>query len=435
MKPTTGFLRRRDLQHYDEPMTRSSFALMVTISAGMAGLCACTGGPLPNTTDALGEAETGDSTSEMGDSTSETGSDETGSDETGSDETGSDETGSDETGSDETGSDETGSDETGSDETCMTPLVVSNLTINADTPVEDLACLRKVHQRLRITNVDWTDLSHLPALEEVGELEVWGLPELANLSGTSLVEIDRLSLSNLPALSSTAGLEQLVTLGHLYVNALPSSLTIDLPVGLPTKGIEAYASNLDLLAQLQPQPSEASFGVSIGSLTVDIAGLMSCCAIPELVLTTYSELLTDFTDLQGITTMSGLYVFNAGQLTGFAGLEQLESIGTLEVIGTKCDAMEGWEASKIKITSLAGLDNLSSIDTLRLRYLFELEALAGLPADLTITTLELRNLSALGYAEAEAFAGAAEAEDPLICGLAGDPFCYFYRWEVAPCPQ
>jgi hypothetical protein len=402
-------------------MDRRALAPAFALPTLVAWICACTGGPLPNTTDALAEDETGGSTSE-GEVPSES--------ETSSTEVGSDDT---TTTDDPTDDPTTGNPTTGDD--CMTPAVVGNLTINADTPPEGLACLREVYTRLVFKVVDWVDLAYLPALERVGQLEIRSNPALTNLSGTSLVELDRLSLSELPALTSTTGLEQLVTLEDVYLSGLPSLVTVDLPIGLPTASIDVSTSDLDALAQLQPQPSGATFDVTIGSLTADIAGLMSCCAMPELNLTTYSEVLIDFTDLQGITTMSELHVFNAGQLIGFAGLEQLESIGTLEIAGDKCDILPGWLDQAFHITSLAGLDGLSAIDTLKVRYLFELQTLAGLPADTTITALELRNMPALSYAEAEAFAIAVQAENTYICGLAGDALCYIDLIEAAPCPQ
>lgn len=387
---------------------------------------ACTDRPLSSSDDELGD---GDSTDTASEGTSESGSTTT--DGTATDDTTTDDTTTDNTTTDGSTTDGSTTDDTTTGQPCGMPEVVYDLTIDANTPPEDLACLRQVNNRLRIEGVDWADLSYLPALEKVGRLEIlYDNDSLTSLTGTSLVEIGTLYLSG-AALVSTAGLEQLVKLERLYVSGLPEGVTIDLPIGLPTVGIEAYGTNLDPLANLQPQPSGPVFNVTVG-YAEDIGGLLSCCAIPELNLDLWDTALTDFTDLQGITTMHGLHVYGAAQLVSLAGLEQLESIGTLEIAGSKCDALPGW--TPIPLTGLAGLASVATIGSLELRFLFDFQSLAGLPADATVTSLELRNLPLLSDADAQDFATAVQAQSPWICGLGGDDFCLTLR-EGAPCPQ
>ncbi len=393
---------------------------------------ACTGRPVPGP----GDDELGDvDESESSQDSSDTGEVDTSSDDTSSADTSSDVTSSDDSSSEATDSEAESSEDTTTGEPIRCKEVIgTDLVIDADTPLESLACLRKVSGRLRIDSVDWTDLSALPMLEEVEELWLYQVPSLVDLSGTSLVSIGTLRVSG-SSLTSTAGLENLEALENLYLSINPE-VSVELPVGLPTRSIDfnGSASDLGQLASLQPQPSGSNFYVSVSSDTVvDLDGLLDCCGFPELDFTLWQDAaVPDFTGLQGLTAMQGLHVFQVGAPISFTGLEQLETIGSLEVRGDKCHQYDDWEG--VELTSLAGLDGLTAIDQLTLAFLFEFQTLAGLPPGVSVNMLTLRNLKPLTTAEAEAFAQAVQAASSWLCGMGDEDLC-LTEFELGICPQ
>ena len=344
------------------------------MSLPLLTVAACTGGPLPLTSgDELGDTSSTASIDDASES-SDAGTDATETDTS----TDTDTETETETETD-TSTDTESTTEADTGDGCPNE-VVGQLMIDETTPLESLTCLREVIGTLRINDVDWTDLSALPALERVGELRVHSALALENLSGTSLVEIGHLSLGSLPSLVSTAGLEQLVALESVYFS-VPALASLELPIGLPTEAITLYSGSVDLqqLATLSPQPSGEAFYVEFGEGVVDLEGIAACCEFPELDLRIPDESeLLDLTALQGFTAMHGLHI-GGGYMTTFAGLEQLESIATLEVSASKCDGYPVYYGERIHITSLAGLDTLSSIGSLELRFLYELDSLVGLP--------------------------------------------------------
>ncbi len=228
---------------------------------------------------------------------------------------------------------------------------------------------------LTIADTDWTDLSAVACLCDVGR---------------DLVIRDN------PALSSLAGLERLGAVGGRLTLANLDALThIDL-VGLARVGGRlSVEPTPDLISVRAPELIYA------GSLSVQYAPRLASATFPSLAniqkdLALYgSDSLDDLTGFSALTRVGGvIYLDQMNGLASLRGLEALREVGSLEIVDAGLlSSVAGLHLTTVpgmllldgnpSLVSLDALSTLTRIGTLDVRdndALTEIQALAGIDA-------------------------------------------------------
>lgn len=397
-------------------------------SAAVFALLGLACGPrLPGVEDGAGDDEAGDvGTGDTGGSSSE-GSETVGTETVGT-ETDSAETVGTETESAETGTtdtDSTGSTDTG-DPGCPTE-IWGTLEIDDATDLEMLACLERAEWVY--VEGSFADLSALSTLREVESIHLQHMPNLVDLSGLdSLETVGDLWLYALPNLVDLGGLPDSIDLYRLRLRPGNDSLE---SIAMPPNGARSLRfhdwdrPNLELLLTASPDPTIIEIW-GAESLT-DLDDVAACCAEQQADLRLAvrdTPLLTSLQGLEAFTELHELIMYRNVTVDSLAGLQNLQTIDRLRIDG-ECEMTP----EPGTLADLHGLEQLANVGILDVAYQDALVSLDGLPTELVVDHAEFIGNTALAQSLVDAWLAAATPESAHACDNLDGPGCEF------PCPQ
>jgi hypothetical protein len=255
----------------------------------------------------------------------------------------------------------------------------------------DFAVHLPLLQRVEVLRVYNQDSVDLPALTSAWHVEIqWGATDLQGFRNLATVE-GMLQISGNPNLTSLAGLDNLTSLGVVVIseNALAS---VEPLRGVTTANAIAIFENSLTSVDGFDSVTNLAGGLSVGGDTlVRIGGFSSLAHTGGLSI--MAPALTQLDAFRNLTQVDGDLTLITPSLTAMPELENVTSIRNLRLAQTGLTSL--WDLRRVEgaagaiwidenpaLTTVAGLEGLTSADSLRIES-------NPVLADLAFTSLEL----------------------------------------------
>lgn len=296
---------------------------------------------------------------------------------------------------------------------CESPVTLrGDLTIKPGDSTTDLICVTRITGNLTIDgDLDEAALINLSGLEQVdGVLRIQDNDVLTGLAPFGcLREVDEVLLLGLPALVDVSALEGLEKLGSFrtILTGAPLPKLVGKPLGLHRIELSSNPTLADLDALATWTGGADTFEVALFDMPAltDVSGLAALLADPAP-----AERRIWFDGLPKLASLAGLEPVIAANwivledlplIADLGPLAKLESAGQLALIGMPLvkslkglgkvktaqllflgGCVNGWPESggMAGLTSLAGLDALTSVEVLAVVNSAKIDSLAGAPA-------------------------------------------------------
>ena len=286
-----------------------------------------------------------------------------------------------------------------------------DLSIKPGDSTADLVCVTRITGDLLIFgDVDDATLVNLSGLEQVdGLLRIQDNNLLTGLAPFAcLREVDGLLLGSLPALVDVSALEGLEKLGRfsMFLTGAPLPKLTGQPLGLHTLELTSHPTLADLDALATWTAGGETLEVTLQDMPAlgDVSGLAGLLADPAVAPGIYFHGLPKLPSLAGlesVVTASWMILEDLPLIADLNPLAKLESAGQLGLLGMPLvkslkglgkfktaqwlflgGCVNGWPESggMAGLTSLAGLDALTSVEVLAVVNSPKIDSLAGAPA-------------------------------------------------------